>query len=72
MIALAQSARILLIQSSSQVSSFLGCLNVIRALGGYTYARSADTAFDTDAFNEAEYLIQLREQSGNPALAFSW
>ncbi|PBL00451.1 histidine kinase [Armillaria gallica] len=48
------------------------CLNVIRALGGYTYARSADTAFDTDAFNEAEYLIQLREQSGNPALAFSW
>ncbi|KAK0233760.1 dual-domain HisK/Mak2 protein kinase [Armillaria fumosa] len=48
------------------------CLNVIRALGGYTYARSADTAFDTDAFNETEYLTQLREQSGNPALAFSW
>ncbi|KAK0481591.1 hypothetical protein IW261DRAFT_1550690 [Armillaria novae-zelandiae] len=39
---------------------------------GYTYARSADTAFDTDAFNEAEYLTQLREQSGNPTLAFSW
>ncbi|KAK0208888.1 hypothetical protein DFS33DRAFT_1254916 [Desarmillaria ectypa] len=71
-IALAQSARILLIQTSSQISIFLGCLNVIRALGGYTYARSADTAFDTDAFNEAEYLMQLREQSGNPALAFSW
>ncbi|KAH9927462.1 histidine kinase [Epithele typhae] len=33
-----------------------GTLNCIRALGGYTVAHSAETAFDTDTFIESEYL----------------
>ena len=36
-----------------------GTLNCIRALGGYTLAQSADTAFDTETFKESEYLAQL-------------
>ncbi|KAK7029643.1 Chk1 protein kinase [Paramarasmius palmivorus] len=49
-----------------------GTLNCVRALGGYTIAASAETAFDTDTFNEAEYLGQIQATSGNLPLALNW
>ncbi|TBU58822.1 histidine kinase [Dichomitus squalens] len=36
-----------------------GTLNCIRAIGGYTVAGAPETAFDTEGFTEAEYLVQL-------------
>ena len=43
---------------ASQLTVDLGTLNCIRALGGYTIATSAETAFDTETFKEAEYLAK--------------
>ncbi len=48
-----------------------GVLNCIRALGGYTIAQSADTAFDTETFKESEYLAQL-EALGHIKVAMNW
>ncbi|KAI0078477.1 histidine kinase [Panus rudis PR-1116 ss-1] len=49
-----------------------GQLNCIRALAGCTHARSADTAFDTDDFNEREYLQLISRKSGNLPVALNW
>ncbi|RDX43976.1 histidine kinase [Lentinus brumalis] len=48
-----------------------GTLNCIRALGGYTLAQSADTAFDTETFKESEYLAQL-ESLSHIKVAMNW
>ncbi|KAI0757423.1 histidine kinase [Daedaleopsis nitida] len=48
-----------------------GTLNCVRALGGYTIAQSADTAFDTETFKESEYLAQL-DQLGHIKVAMNW
>ncbi|RPD81571.1 histidine kinase [Lentinus tigrinus ALCF2SS1-7] len=48
-----------------------GTLNCIRALGGYTLAQSAETAFDTETFKESEYLKQLESLSHIKA-AMNW
>ncbi|CDO70926.1 hypothetical protein BN946_scf184829.g34 [Trametes cinnabarina] len=48
-----------------------GTLNCIRALGGYTIAQSADTAFDTETFKESEYLAQV-ESLGTIKVAMNW
>ncbi|OSD05781.1 histidine kinase [Trametes coccinea BRFM310] len=48
-----------------------GTLNCVRALGGYTIAQSADTAFDTETFKESEYLAQL-ESLGTIKVAMNW
>ncbi|KAF7324347.1 Histidine kinase [Mycena venus] len=47
-------------------------LNCIRALGGFTTANSAATAFDTDAFTESDYQRHIHETSGNVPLALNW
>ncbi|OSX67898.1 hypothetical protein POSPLADRAFT_1043081 [Postia placenta MAD-698-R-SB12] len=49
-----------------------GVLNCVRAIGGYTYADSAETVFDTDTFKEAEYLARASESSGNPEVTITW
>lgn len=49
-----------------------GILNCVRAIGGYTYADSAETVFDTDTFKEAEYLAHASESSGNPEVTITW
>lgn len=48
-----------------------GTLNCIRALGGYTLAQSAETAFDTDTYKESEYLAQI-EALGTIKVAMNW
>ena len=48
-----------------------GTLNCIRALGGYTIAQSAETAFDTETFTEADYLAQM-EALGTIKVAMNW
>ncbi|KAI0666240.1 histidine kinase [Trametes maxima] len=48
-----------------------GTLNCIRALGGYTIAQSAETAFDTETFKEADYLAHL-DASGTIKVAMNW
>ncbi|KAI0367509.1 histidine kinase [Pilatotrama ljubarskyi] len=48
-----------------------GTLNCIRALGGYTIAQSADTAFDTETYKEADYLAQV-EALGTIKVAMNW
>ncbi|KAI3615522.1 histidine kinase [Moniliophthora roreri] len=48
-----------------------GTLNCIRAVGGYTVATSAETAFDTDGFIEAEYIEHAKATSGNLPLAYN-
>ncbi|OBZ79765.1 Peroxide stress-activated histidine kinase mak2 [Grifola frondosa] len=48
-----------------------GTLNCIRAMGGFTLARSAETAFDTANFKESEYLAEI-EAEGNLAVALNW
>ena len=40
-------------------ASCVGTLNCIRALGGYTTATSAETAFDTETFSESEYMARM-------------
>jgi len=52
--------------------SDLGLLNCLRALGGYTKPRSAQTIFDTDSFLESEYLPEIHKTSGNVPLALNW
>ncbi|KAF9258589.1 dual-domain HisK/Mak2 protein kinase [Marasmius fiardii PR-910] len=54
------------------VSLAQGVLNCIRALGGYTFANSATTAFDTETFIESEYLDHIQATSGNLPLVFNW
>ena len=49
-----------------------GHLNVIRAFAGQTVARSADTAFDTEDYNEKEYVARIETQSGNKELVMNW
>ncbi|KAJ3713607.1 histidine kinase [Lentinula raphanica] len=49
-----------------------GTLNCIRALGGYTLATSAETAFDTETFKEREYLEKVKAHSGNEELVLNW
>ncbi|KAI1786301.1 histidine kinase [Ganoderma leucocontextum] len=46
-------------------------LNCIRAIGGYTEASSAATAFDTDGFTESKYLTQL-EGLAHIRVAMNW
>ncbi|KAI8983351.1 histidine kinase [Trametes punicea] len=48
-----------------------GTLNCVRALGGYTVAQSAETAFDTETFKEGEYLAQV-EALGTIKVAMNW
>ncbi|KAF9072703.1 dual-domain HisK/Mak2 protein kinase [Rhodocollybia butyracea] len=49
-----------------------GTLNAIRAIGGFTVATSAETAFDTETFKERDYLQQVKAQSGNIDLVLNW
>ncbi|KAJ3724256.1 hypothetical protein DFJ43DRAFT_1157787 [Lentinula guzmanii] len=49
-----------------------GTLNCIRALGGYTLATSAETAFDTETFKERDYLEKVKADSGNEELVLNW
>ncbi|PCH33241.1 hypothetical protein WOLCODRAFT_21861 [Wolfiporia cocos MD-104 SS10] len=49
-----------------------GILNCIRALGGYTFAHSAETIFDTESFVENEYLARSAETCGNLEVAVTW
>ena len=50
----------------------LGILHCIRAIGGYTTATSADTAFDTYRFREQDYLEKIRKSAGNLPLVLNW
>ncbi|TFY83386.1 hypothetical protein EWM64_g624 [Hericium alpestre] len=50
----------------------IALLNCIRALGGYTLVTSAETIYDTDTFNEAEYLAHISRFSGNIGLVMNW
>ncbi|TDL28897.1 histidine kinase [Rickenella mellea] len=50
----------------------MGVLNCIRALAGCTVAVSAETAFNTDGFNEGQYLAHVIHTSGNISLALNW
>ncbi|KAJ7226000.1 dual-domain HisK/Mak2 protein kinase [Mycena pura] len=50
----------------------MGNLNLARALGGFTIANSAVTAFDTDTFIDSEYYRHIHETSGNVPLALNW
>ncbi|EPQ61132.1 hypothetical protein GLOTRDRAFT_113578 [Gloeophyllum trabeum ATCC 11539] len=50
----------------------MGQLNLVRALGGYTYAGSPDTCFDTENFKESEYTEEVRHTSGNLPLTMNW
>ena len=47
-------------------------LNCVRAFAGNTIASSADTAFDTEDFNEKDFLAHVRAQSGNIELVMNW
>ncbi|KAJ6501559.1 dual-domain HisK/Mak2 protein kinase [Mycena vitilis] len=47
-------------------------VNCVRALGGFTIANSAATAFDTDTFTESDYQRHIHETSGNLPLALNW
>ncbi|KAI0793300.1 histidine kinase [Abortiporus biennis] len=49
-----------------------GQLNCIRALAGNTFATSAETAFDTETFNEVEFLQAVQEKAGNIAVTMNW
>ncbi|KAJ6569666.1 dual-domain HisK/Mak2 protein kinase [Mycena capillaripes] len=49
-----------------------GNLNCVRALGGFTIADSAATAFDTETFIESDYQRHIHETSGNLPLALNW
>ncbi|KAJ7655307.1 dual-domain HisK/Mak2 protein kinase [Mycena polygramma] len=46
-------------------------VNCVRALGGFTIANSAATAFDTDTFTESDYQRHIHETSGNLPLALN-
>lgn len=47
-------------------------LNIVRAYAGVTVASSPETIFDTDEFNEQDYLAQTEVQSGNLPLTMNW
>ncbi|KAH9945631.1 histidine kinase [Amylocystis lapponica] len=47
-------------------------LNCIRAMGGYTMAHSAETAFDTHSFNEHEYRMQIKRTCANLDITMNW
>ncbi|GBE78499.1 histidine kinase [Sparassis crispa] len=49
-----------------------GLLNCIRALGGFTIAQSAETAFDTETYNEREYLREVEAKCGNFDVTMNW
>ncbi|KZT06226.1 histidine kinase [Laetiporus sulphureus 93-53] len=49
-----------------------GILNCIRAIGGYTYAYDADTVFDTEGFDEKQFLEVAAQTSGNFEGAMGW
>ena len=49
-----------------------GVVNLVRLLGGYTHTSSAQTAFNTDTFNEQNYLVGIEATSGNIVLALNW
>ncbi|KAJ8091390.1 Chk1 protein kinase [Marasmius tenuissimus] len=57
---------------SATVALATGTLNCIRALGGYTFGNSARTAFDTETFNESEYLQEIESAPGNLPLVLNW
>lgn len=50
----------------------IGILNLVRLLRGYTHASSAQTAFNTDTFNEQNYLAEIQATSGNLTLILNW
>ncbi|KAL0581381.1 Chk1 protein kinase [Marasmius crinis-equi] len=56
----------------ASVALAAGTLNCIRALGGYTFATSPSTAFDTEGFNEADYVHGLEATTGNIPLVMNW
>ncbi|KAJ7293811.1 dual-domain HisK/Mak2 protein kinase [Mycena rebaudengoi] len=47
-------------------------LNCVRAMAGHTIANSAATAFDTETFQESEYILYIHATSGNVPLALNW
>lgn len=47
-------------------------LNCIKAYAGQTLASSAETAFNNEDFNEAEFLAHMRARSGNIELVMNW
>ncbi|KAI0090021.1 histidine kinase [Irpex rosettiformis] len=47
-------------------------LNCVRAFAGHTVAGSAETAFDTEDFNEKDFLARLHIKSGNLELVMNW
>jgi hypothetical protein len=49
-----------------------GILNLVRLLGGHTRASSAQTAFNTDTFNEQNYSAKIPAICGNPLLTLNW
>jgi hypothetical protein len=51
---------------------FIAMLNYVRAVGGYTLAASADTAFDTDVFRECDYVAHVNASTGNIDIAMNW
>ncbi|KAL1747326.1 histidine kinase [Schizophyllum fasciatum] len=58
--------------SGDQIVLGKGILNLVRALGGYTYAHNAETAFDTEDFNEHEYITEITRTSGNIEMVMNW
>ncbi|KAK2461712.1 hypothetical protein APHAL10511_006175 [Amanita phalloides] len=49
-----------------------GVLNCIRALGGYTYNLTAESAIDINSFAEGEYFSGICDKSGDKELAMNW
>jgi hypothetical protein len=49
-----------------------GVVNLVRLLGGYTHTSSAQTAFNTDTFNEQNYVAGIEATSGNLMLVLNW
>lgn len=47
-------------------------LNCIRAFAGHTMTGSAEVAFDTEEYNDADFLAQVQVQSGNIELVMNW
>ena len=50
----------------------LAVVNLIRALGGFTDASSAETVFDTESFKDKDYVDYIKRKSGNLALTLNW
>ena len=58
---LAQGIHNACLSNSHFIDACVGTLNCIRALGGYTTATSAETAFDTETFSESEYMARMEQ-----------